>query len=92
MYTETPKYTKKVIITDEDCSLLKTDESMSCEDKMQKIDAEIEMLRIREFRIAQKNYKFIQDDQIFSAAKPMAGKIKLAECYSCRVVTFQKES
>ena len=65
---------------------------MKQEAKLEEIDKEIEKLAITSFRIGQKNFTFTPNDNIFNLASARVDKTKLADCYSCRIVTFQKES
>lgn len=76
----------------EQCSLLQTDESMRCEDQVLKIDEEIDDLKIKQFRIGQQSYALVQEDPIFTCKGPNKDKSKNPDCFSCKLVTFQKES
>ena len=61
---------------------------MDLENEIDTIQGEMDELKIDKFRIGQQNYLMVADDPIFVSVGKLKETKKLAECYSCKLVTF----
>lgn len=72
-------------------SLLHTDASMDLEDHIAMNQFETDELKMEKFRIGTQQYKLEMEDPIFVSVGPNKDLKKNHDCYSCKLVTFQKE-
>lgn len=80
------------MVETDDQTLLETDESMEMEAELDKIEEQLNLIKMNEFRIGTQNFTLNHEEAIFSAGGAKKETKELSDCGTCKIVSLNKKT